>query len=312
MLFPKLNQLQEAGYKALENRQFERALRIARRIHKKRNTSAFEIEGRAFWALGRTEEAIAALEAGAAVAPSVYLFWSYLGHYYSDLGNYEKAIECLNRGMFLDAPEGEFEYNLAVVHGRNGDPEMALLYLERFNWQDSVFNQALLRASRAYWLARVDRAEEALQECDQASLHINEETDADSRSRIVSTRAYAYHLLGRPSESVRRLAHEALQILKTDEAARWLLREVDGKPSASARKGVLTIEGRRSHPTTGKIEAYTTVFAVLAETEEQALEMVRPFEPLESQSTLRVVKIDWLDPYPDVPMGVYDVELEKQ
>jgi tetratricopeptide (TPR) repeat protein len=87
----KSEKLAEEGYRHLQDRDAEAALKVAAELETLRFTAAFEIAALAHAQLGNLEAAAATLRRGLDIAPTVWINWQLLGNYVSDLKRYDEA-----------------------------------------------------------------------------------------------------------------------------------------------------------------------------------------------------------------------------
>jgi len=114
-----VDQLMDQGYALLADGKYKEARRAATKLYKLRHSSAFEIDARALWGLGRREDAIAALQTGVAKAPGASLLWHWLGCYQSDLGHFEDALAFFEREASVVGQDSlGNRYNVVLVHLR--------------------------------------------------------------------------------------------------------------------------------------------------------------------------------------------------
>ncbi len=306
-LFPSVSDLSREGFLALDRGQWEKALRLARKLTEKRNTAGREIAARALWELGKPDEAMEELRAGIATAPQIYIFYSLLGHYLSDLGRYDEALEAFYRGKLLTvAPMGEFEYNIGIVKGRQGDYAGALEAVEPINLSNVQLQRDAVQFSLAFWLIGADRCEEGLAEAEAGLQLPRDECGEKNIAGLHAMRAWAWQKLGRPASEVREEALKAIATSKSQSDAAWIIRELDNAFSPEARRAKVTVQGICPARIRLRKYRFVAVYWVVATHENQLLGLIRPFEPEEHQDTLELASVEWQEEAPDSPMGVYE------
>lgn len=95
---------------------------------------------------------------------------------------------------------------------------------------------------------------------------------------------------------------------KENRRAAWLLREILDERSPEAKAWRITVEGRWAQPyeDSDKDYGFFATYTVVADTPEEALEFIRPFEPEEVRFTLKLNTAVDIEPQPDNPKGVYE------
>lgn len=303
-LFPSISELSQAGFDALERQEWKRALRIATKLTQKRHTSGREIAARALWNLGEADKAIEELQSGIAAAPQLHIFYSYLGQYLSELGRYDEALEALYRGKLLSTHSvGTFEFNIAIVRGRQGD------YLEAFEIADSIrVTDVMLpiesiRFARAYWLIKGGKLEQGLAEADQGLAESLNESVHDMAG-LYAMRGYALLRLGRGEDIALEEARKAIQLNKSQFEAAEVIREIGGMRSEKAFRARVVIQGMSSNPARGRRARFLVYYEVIATSDSQVLDLVRPFECPEVRDSLQINKITWMEETPNELIGV--------
>lgn len=297
MLFRKSpEQLMDEAEHALEMMDYEKARRIAAQLLRMRHTAGFEYEARALWGLNRPDDAIATLRRGVEVAPDLWILWEYLGHYLSDTGRYGEALDALRRGMECpNAPQDSFLYNLAIVYQRMGEYATAVQMLQEAIQRRTRVPLALLEAAAAYshiQQGQFSEAEAALQRAERA-IEALELTQQPSIQAMVH--AYRGLIAWRRDGDLARAKQYAEQALSFDKAnpdAAALMRE--GNPLAEQPTPLwhILVEGTWYEPLEGVCTpiGFFANYWVIADTPEEALEYIRPFEPPASRPTLKVAE----------------------
>ncbi len=288
-------QLMETAERALEQGDPRKAVQIAEQLFRMRHTAGFEIKARALWDMGRPEDAIATLQEGVEIAPEVWVLWEYLGRYLSDMERYGDALEAFRNGLACpNAPQDSFLFNLAIVHQRQGEYDTALQMLEQ---AEQVLNRlpvAWLEATRAYCLIQRERYAEAERSLERAQRALDALDDPSSHG-VVAAMVHAYRGLicwRRDGDLARAREHaeRALHWDKTNPDAVALMRA--GNPIADKPTPLwhILVEGVWREPLEG-VRTPIGFFAnywVIADTPDEALDYIRPFEPPSARDSLQV------------------------
>lgn len=132
------------------------------------------------WDDERDEEAIKVLERGVRKFPEVAALWSFLGHFYSDCGLYEEALEAFQHSAVgHGGRRAEADYNIAIVMYRLERYEEALakvnllLTPEVLETADRVPAHVVEGLAAYLYIAmgRLDDAEEAVRAAREACDH---------------------------------------------------------------------------------------------------------------------------------------------
>jgi tetratricopeptide (TPR) repeat protein len=308
-LFPSAKELAKQGYEALDKLRPKRALRIAKRLARIRYTASFEIAARAHWELGNNEEAIRELREGIKTAPQIYVFYSYLGHYLSDLGRYEEALDVLYRGKTLTSPpKGELEYQIAVVKSRMGDYEGAFEVADSIGVHEAVIPESAMRFGRAYWLTKAGRISEGLREVEVGLALPGVDNDPVNKAGLIATRAIAFRAMGKSRDEVLAEAYRALSVSNVQHDALELILELTGRRSASAKRAQVFVKGEWYEPLGTALVDFMALYEVVADSESDALKFIKPFEPEAVRASLSIGKVVWSEVAPGELTGVHKVQ----
>lgn len=297
------------GFGALEIGDFERALRVGRELHGRGHTSSFEIEARARWELEDHDRAIDVLKEGVQEAADQFVLWDYLASYLSDEGRFEEALQAYYRSReCTGAPTEAVDFNIAVIYQREERHERALALLDAISPTPSL-PIIVLEGARAYSLNELGQHSDALARTAACLTQIGEEQEVEPEAvaRLLSEHAYALWILG-IHEAAYLEAIEAVSMNKENKRAAWLLREILDERSDDAKAWRIVVEGRWAQPyeDSDKDYGFFATYTVVADSPEDALEFIRPFEPEEVRFTLKVNSAVDLEPRPDSQKGVYE------
>jgi tetratricopeptide (TPR) repeat protein len=297
------------GFGALEIGEFERALRASRELRDLGHTVSFEIEARARWGLEDYDRAIQVLEEGVELAPQVYVLWDYLASYLSDQSRYEDALQAYYRSRDCeDAPEGAVDFNIAVIYQRQDRHERAIALLDTVKPSDHL-PLVLIEGAKCFSLNETGKHADAMTKAAAILNQIgeNDEVDPEAVARVMSEHAYSLWILG-IHEAAYMEAIEAVEFDKSNTRAAWIIREIADERSPDAKGWRMVVEGKWPQPfdDSEKDYGFFANYTVVADSAEEALEYIRPFEPEEVRFTLKINSAVDLEPQPDAPKGVYE------
>jgi hypothetical protein len=167
----------------------------------------------------------------------------------------------------------------------------------------------VLEGARAHSLNEVGRHADAMARTAACLSQIKEEHEVDPEAvaRLLSEHAYALWILG-IHEAAYLEAHEAVALDKSNRRAAWLIREIIDERSDLAKRWRVVVEGRwaQQFDDSGQDYGFMATYVVVADTPEEAMEYIRPFEPEEVRFTLTLNSAVDIEDQPDIPKGVYE------
>jgi tetratricopeptide (TPR) repeat protein len=302
----KIESLIDEAFAALDTLDIERAIELGRQLETLRHSSCFEILALAFDADDKREEAIAVLEDGTTKAPSVWRLWQLLGNYYSDsrrledsMNCYRKAFECPN----VDASSVYLNKSIALL--RNQD------YLPAIKAIDQVSSEALQPLAISHKMHLFNAAKmfsEAVTLGENAiDLPLWNDENTEQLAEVHSELAFAIWKSSLDRDRAQYHAWLAISIDKSETTAAWVIRDIAAETSPKARHMTVMIRGRWHVPFEEETEppGFFANYEVVAETPEEALAFILPFEPEKVRDSLGIEEYTLREPAPGVPKGVY-------
>jgi len=303
----------EEGRQFLELEDYDRAIAVGKRIERARHSYAFELMALAHAGRGNLQEAIATLERGVKLAPSVWLLWQLLGNYYSDTSRWNDAQQAYLRARECpNADESSIDYNVALALLREGKTADALRHCDRVSSPELQLKKSALRidiyAASGDTAKAVQYAEQVFAEAITVGEENLDEEEAAGIAGVCSAYAHAVWKQGDANQALQ-LAWQAISWWKHQETAMWLIREIENKRSCCAKHHRLIIEGVWPEPIESKEEAqgFFVTYEVVAESPEEAFDLAVRFEPECVRESLRADECEVLDEVAEVPKGVYYV-----
>lgn len=155
------NDLLELGLKALDDGDTRKALKIARDLHRRKYTGAYELEVRCLLVDGNVEGAIEVGRLGVARAPQVHRLWYQLGIALSTGGHTEEALEAFSSAITNEYEDydDEVRFNIAVALNNAERHEESLSRLDTIADESLAERIAELKASCFISLNRLDELE---------------------------------------------------------------------------------------------------------------------------------------------------------
>ncbi len=299
--------LADKGFAYLRDGDYDEALMIAKKLEELRYTAAFDIAAQAHAGLGNLEKAVEVLERGVTEEPDCWLNWQLLGNYRSYIGDYDPAAEAYDRALRCpDSWQDSVRLNQAILAVKRDENEEALRFLEKVKDPKLTLRAAYTNVSALHRLGRLDEA------LTLADVHLDRDRDAgddeESLAGITASRGRIRIEQSAPSDEVRLTTMDALEEYWCSGELLARVRDIDGCYSRKSQYFRLLIHVRipADHPSYQEVKGYFITYDVVAETPDNALKWVREFEQIDkSLGTLCIEESDVLEERPDDPMGVY-------
>ncbi len=307
------NKLMDEGFEAIENFQYEEAIKIGEKLKKIKHSSAFEILALAYHQEDNNPKAIEILQEGVRVAPVVWRLWQLLGNYQSENQLYEESQNSFQKARECPDPDlNSISYNSSLEYLKGGN------YKEAKN-QCSLVDCSQLKAEGdhellIFVLSLNISISNNLGQFEESKTIFNstlsEKIDFDSYNQAVSDlyTSYAETLFktGNSKEALEYL-WKAIELHKNNGRASWLIREIEGRFSENSKYFRILIEGVWHQPFEGESEnpGFYTSYDVVADTLDDALDLIKRFEPTDIEHSLKIDEHEILENIPENPQGIY-------
>ena len=299
----------EEAFQAIDSTDTKRALSIGKKLLRIGYTGGFEVLACAYAADYDIEKAVQVLESGLEDAPTVWKLWELLGNYRSKLGRHDEVQSCYQRALKCpDVDRSVVHLNASISLEKAGRYAEALVELDRVEERDDL--RARATSERMFLLGVLGRFDEALllgrAVVQDAALWTEEHEES---------LATVYAELGRATwqgerDIARALewAWKAIGSCKAQPTAARVIREARPLTSTKAHLMRLIVAGKWSEPFDGRNEppGFFTTYWVVADSLEEALEFVRPFEPAAVRDTLAISSYVLEEPAADLAKGVHE------
>ncbi len=302
--------LMREGHRLLDEWEPDEAIEIGKKLKKLRHSSAFEILALAYAQKDQIARAIKILQEGTKKAPDVWMLWQLLGNYYSDEKRFSDCQDAYRRALQCPQVNADSVHlNLAIALEREEKYREAIEFLDLVSPDHP---EAFLRAqvARIGNLNRTKRHGEAL-ECAKKleERGFPEDFPDEQLAAFHSEYGEAIWEVKRDRSTALDHAWKALNFRRGEPLALWLIREIEGKFSASSKYFRITVEGEWEGAIGDdpELQGFFTTFDVVAESAGEAFEMVKPFEPPAIRDKLRIESCEELEAHPGDPIGVYRV-----
>lgn len=286
---------------ALLEGKYDSAQRAAEQVIAQRYSYGFELLARVHAHRDNLPRAIAVLQEGVAKAPRAWQLWLLLGEYRSDHGDFDGALAAFDTALGIDGADAdEAHINAAIAHDRAGRAEDALMRLHevRGTSDEAAVSAARVRSSI---LVAEERADAAIAAASAGLTRVTEEMNAVDIAPLHAALAKAEWLKGNRDVALHH-AWEAIALDSSEETALWLVREIEGEYSSSAKHYRVIIHGRDDG---FEADGFWRRYDVVADDEEEVMHFIRRVEPEHIRPTLRLDEAEIVDETPDQPKGVY-------
>lgn len=263
--------------------QFKQARDLGHQLLKARFSGAYEILAKSFHLEGQLELALKVLESGVQDAPEVWLLWLQLGNYRSEARDLNGAVEAYAKARALpaaDKPQIDFNEAFLRLSFNNKDRGLELLEGVIKTTEDKKLKLVALK-HRLTTLIELDRVTEALMELGEAYLH-----DADN-AELLTTLAFKLMEHGDRLNALN-LAKQALGLRRAGTVAR-VVRLLQGEVSEKAGHFVVTLAGKLEDE--DQTHNFRKVSKVYADSEDEAVELARNFEPPDLRAGLKLLSV---------------------
>ncbi|MDB5431047.1 MAG: hypothetical protein JWP35_2163 [Caulobacter sp.] len=305
--------LMAQAFDLIDNDEFDKALQIGRDLEARQFSGGFEVQALALSAQDKSEEAMAVLERGVAIAP-VWLLWQMLGNLRSDAGRCDEALDAYRAAAKLPGADTiSLDYNWAHALSRAerlGEAETRLLPLLKPGALDGAdpHLRLLIWTTHADLLNAQARPADAFAFVDSLTFGDDDDSYPEERASIEAERAVALTVLG-PPDAAEASALKAIGYDKSCETAQWVLREIRADADASNAKYMRVMVEGRWHASLedeggDTPPGFFATYEVMADDEIEALAFIKEFEPPAVRDSLVVSECEVLAS-PEQPKGVY-------
>mgnify|MGYP006283964811 CR=1 FL=1 len=149
----------------------------------------------------------------------------------------------------------------------------------------------------------IEKGREALAKLPDKAVGVGDKGISD----IFLMTATAIRELQGNTEEVRNMAMKAAEFDRTSKGAMWLVRDLRNEKSSESKFYLMECTGKSFAPTTEGIKEFPfkTVYGVVADNPEEAMNYVREFERGEVSSSMELRDAKEVEEKTDVPKGVY-------
>jgi tetratricopeptide (TPR) repeat protein len=281
----------------LDSGEFKEAKELGHQLLKMRFSGAFEILAKAFHGEGELPIALRVLENGVQEAPQIWTLWLQLGNYRSESGDLVGALKAYEIARRCPGSEADqIDFNEAIMRLTFGNKEKGLEILQRvIRETDDKELRLVSLIHRLTTLIELDQVTEALMELGEAYLH-----EADNAELLTSL---ALKLLEKGDRTnALNLAKQALGLKRAGDAAR-VVRLIQGEVSQYSQLFEVTLRGKIEDEDNRWLHFFKTS-KVYADSEEEAVQLARDFEPPDVRPHLALEKVSSPGDESGEPKGV--------
>ncbi|MEZ4772276.1 MAG: hypothetical protein R3D00_03770 [Bacteroidia bacterium] len=303
----EIENLSEQAWDLIHEERIEDAIKIGELLKAEGIESGYRIIAMAYALEEKTDEAINELNAGIAMIPDAWQLYLQLGNFLSDKGEFNSALRAFDHASKLPGAERHWlNMNKAVVFTRQMEFDKALTLLQKIEHPEAV-NQAIELQLRI--LDQLGRHDLILQMEDELE-HLQtpeDEESAEILSQICTHIARAYYIEDQKEPALHYI-HQAIEYHRTNEETAALFREVNGRFSENSKIYSVVISGILNDSESEDEIPFITTYGVVADSEEDALDLIREFE-IEAviKDSLEVEEIASTENEEGDPKGIYMV-----
>lgn len=308
----EIDQLSHQAWTLIGEEAYDEARQLGQQMVDADEEAGYRILAMIHAAQDESEAALQLIQRGVAHMPQSWQMRLLLGNLLSDAGDFEQAMQAFDQASKL--PEAELHWiqiNQAVVHGRRGEIDQALNLLQQVDHHEAINEAFEIQLGLLDSVGRhdliIDLAEEDLDLLQAPET----EAEAGTLSRILSHIASAYWYEDYDGDEVEHYLRQAIAFDRTNPDALYLLREQDPIFSDQSQVFSMLVKGVIFESDEQGLEQqveFITSYEVVADDEEEALDLIRRFEITEiDPNSLQVEAIEPRPNEDEEPKGVYQV-----
>jgi len=308
----EIDQLSHQAWTLIGEEAYDEAHQLGQQMVEADEEAGYRILAMIHAAQEEPEKALQLIQQGVAHMPQSWQMRLLLGNLLSDAGDFEQAMQAFEQASQLPGAELHWiQINQAVVHGRRGEIDQALNLLQQVDHPEAINEAFEIQLGLLDSVGRHDLIIELAEE-DLDLLQAPEtEEEAATLSRILSHIASAYWYEDYDGDEVEHYLRQAIAFDRTNPDAMYLLREQDPVFSDQSQIFSLLVKGVIFEPDEQGLEQqveFVTSYEVIADDEEEALDLIRRFEITEiDPNSLQVEAIEPRPNEDEEPKGVYQV-----
>ncbi|MBA4387690.1 MAG: hypothetical protein C0404_06890 [Verrucomicrobia bacterium] len=298
------DRLMKKGFEALESSDTDRAIDIGRELKNLRHSSAFEILALAHEQKGHVKRAIRILEEGVRRAPRVWVLWQLLGNYYSNMERFANAQQCYLKA--LDCPHADtssIHFNAAIAFFRAKKTALCLKQISSIRSKEMALKALGVQIKALVRLGRIKAAEQLAKRA--LSTRWKDEDQEDIANALAGVAGLRLKQ-GKTADALN-IARKSIGFNKLDTDAAWVIRELAAKSSIHGKYYRIMVNGAWPRTADGNSRqlGFFTNYDVVADDLDEALELLKEFEPKDVWSSLRIESSEFIEKRINEPKGVY-------
>ncbi len=311
----KLEDLIQEGWDHLDAGEYEEAEAIATKLIASQASAGYRLQAMCQIADDDWEAARESLEAGVSRFPDDWELHLMLGNYLSENEEYDAALASFERALACPGVQPDWiAVNKAVIYSKIGAYEQALAICAQIDNPDLKL-QVLEVEFRV--MSETERYDEILATAEQRLEEVpevDEEGAAVILSKVLYYIALASWRTDGPEAETLEYLWSSIDYDRSNVYALWLLREVRGEYSESAKTFTLLVQGNFALPEEEEEEsdeageAFFTSYKVVADSLEEAYEMIVEFESEEVDTdSMEIMQYEEAPAEPESLKGIHEV-----
>lgn len=302
----------QRAWSLISQQEYAEAQRIGEQLIDAQEEVGYRIMAMSHAAQEEAEQALAVIEQGVIQLPQSWQLQLLRGSLLSEAGDFPAALKAFDAASAL--PEAELHWidiNRAVVYGRTQEIDRALNLLQRIEEPEAINDAFDIQLGLLDSVGRYDLIIELAEEDLDLLQAPTSEEEAATISRILSYVASAYWYEEEDGDEIDHYVRQAIAFDRNNPDALYLLREQEPVFSDQSQIYGLLVRGRLYRQTeedTPQPMEFVTSYEVIADSEEEALGLVRNFEIREvDPQSLQIEAVETQPNDGEEPKGIYQV-----
>ena len=274
-----LQSLIQEGWSLIESESWDEAIALTEELKAAGSDTGYRLRSVIFQMQEDPAAALTEVKAGVKLFPKSWEMQMQLGNLLSDTGDLTEAQEVYQKAQNLPGAELHWlQMNQAVALFRQQSFEDALTLLQKIVHPEAINEAFALQLTILDAIGRHDLILEIAEEDLELLKAPEGDEDAQILSNICTSIASAAWYEDKGEEMVMYYLRQAFEYQRGNTDALWLWREMNPVFSENARFYTLLLRGKFAEEDQSEGEEFMTSYGVIADTVEEAMEMIQAFE----------------------------------
>ncbi len=304
-------ELINTAWEHMDMGEYEEAEEIAKVLMENEAEAGYPIMASLLALQEQPQEAVELLKKAIEEHPKSWRLKLELGNLYGQLENAAVAMAIFDEALQMpDAEAHWIELNRGIAYMKSNMVDEAMNTLQQIEHPEAINEAFAIQLSILDMLGRHELIL-AMSKEELNLLQIPEDQEgADTLSNIYSKVAQAFwYEEEENTEAIRYHLRTAIELDRTNEDALWLHREMNLSYSDDAHIYEIMLDGELAlsdEEEEARALPFTAVYVVVADTPEDALEMIKDYEiDAIDKSSLQIMEIESMENEEEEPLGLY-------